>query len=97
MATATDLLRRDSFDSVADAYDRARPRYPERLVDDLVALANIGEGARVLEIGPGTGQLSMPLVERGALLAAVERGPNLAEVGRLLTRAVLYRCRWRKS
>ena len=82
MATAPDLLRRDSFDSVADAFDRARPRYPERLVDDLVTLANIGEGARVLEIGPGTGQLGVPLAERGALLVAVERGPNLADVAR---------------
>jgi len=82
MATAPDLLRRDSFDSVADAYDQGRPSYPERLVDGLVALANIGEGSRVLEIGPGTGQLSVPLAERGALLVAVERGPNLAEVAR---------------
>src|SRR4030095_10389961 len=77
MATAPDLLRRDSFDSVADAYDRARPTYPERLVDDLVALANIGEGSRVLEIGPGTGQLSVPLAMRGASLVAVGRGSHL--------------------
>ena len=77
-----DPLRRDSFDSVADAYDRARPGYPERLVDDLIALADIGEGSRVLEIGPGTGQLSVPLAMRGASLVALERGPNLAEVVR---------------
>lgn len=82
MASDPDLSRRDSFDSVAEAYDRARPSYPERLVDDLIALADIGEGSQVLEIGPGTGQLSVPLAERGASLVAVERGPNLADVVR---------------
>jgi SAM-dependent methyltransferase len=71
-----------SFDAVAEAYDRARPSYPERLVDDLVSLADIGEGSRVLEIGPGTGQLSVRLAGRGVSLVAVERGPNLAEVAR---------------
>jgi ubiquinone/menaquinone biosynthesis C-methylase UbiE len=82
MTIDADRLRRDSFDSIAEVYDRARPSYPERLVDDLIALAGIGEGSRVLEIGPGTGQLSVPMAERGASLVAVERGPNLAEVAR---------------
>ncbi|MBK8233722.1 MAG: class I SAM-dependent methyltransferase [Candidatus Eisenbacteria bacterium] len=82
MAIDGDRFRRDSFDSVANAYDRARPSYPERLVDDLVAFGNIREGSEVLEIGPGAGQLSVRLAERGARLVALERGPNLAEVAR---------------
>lgn len=82
MVTGADRSRRDSFDSVADAYDRARPSYPERLVDDLVTLGNIREGSEVSEIGPGTGQLSIRLAEHGARLVAVERGPKLAEVTR---------------
>lgn len=82
MASDPDLSRRDSFDSVAEAYDRARPNYPQQLVDDLIALADIGKGSRVLEIGPGTGQLSVPLAERAASLVVVELGPNLAAVVR---------------
>jgi SAM-dependent methyltransferase len=82
MTRSSDPVRRDSFDAVAEAYDRARPSYPERLVDELVALADIDEGSRVLEIGPGTGQLSVPLAMRGAFLVTVERGPRLAEIAR---------------
>ena len=82
MATDLDLLPGDSFDSVSEEYDRARPSYPERLVDDLVALADIREGSKVLEIGPGTGQLTVRLAEHGAWLVSVERGPNLADVAR---------------
>jgi SAM-dependent methyltransferase len=77
-----DRLRRDSFDSVAEEYDRARPGYPPQLLDDLVALADIRSGAKVLEIGPGTGQVSVALAARGARLVAVERGPNLAAATR---------------
>ena len=76
------IPRREIFDSVADAYDRARPSYPEQLVLDLVAIGNICEKSEVLEIGPGTGQLSVPLAEHGAKLVAVERGANLAEIAR---------------
>jgi len=50
---------RETFDTVAALYDRARPRYPSALFDDLADLAGIGSGARVLEIGPGTGQATL--------------------------------------
>jgi SAM-dependent methyltransferase len=74
----SDHDRRASFDGAAEAYDRGRPGYPEGLVAALTSLAGIGRGSRVLEIGPGTGQLSVALAERGASLLAVELGPNLA-------------------
>jgi SAM-dependent methyltransferase len=71
--------RRKSFDSAADLYDR-RPAYPRQLVEEVMLLARIEKGTRVLEIGPGTGQLSVALAQRGASLLAVELGSNLAEV-----------------
>jgi SAM-dependent methyltransferase len=73
---------RATFDSVAELYDRARPRYPAALFDDLARLAGVGPGCRVLEIGPGTGQLTVPLAERGCEIVAVELGPRLAAVAR---------------
>jgi SAM-dependent methyltransferase len=77
--------RRESFDEVAELYDRARPRYPAPLIEDLVAMAGLQPGSRVLEIGCGTGQLTVPLAERGAVVLAVELGPRLAEVARRRT------------
>jgi SAM-dependent methyltransferase len=74
--------RRWTFDEAAELYDRARPRYPSALFDDLADLAGIGPGARVLEIGPGTGQATVPLAERGCRVVAVELGADLAAVAR---------------
>ena len=36
----------------------------------------------MLEIGPGTGQATVPMVERGFNVTAIELGPNLAAVAR---------------
>jgi SAM-dependent methyltransferase len=74
--------RRDSFDAAADNYDRYRLAYPSEVVEDVVTSAGITVGTRVLEIAPGTGQLSVPLAERGAELVAVELGPALAAIAR---------------
>ncbi len=70
------------FDTVAELYDRARPTYPAALFGDIVTLSGIPEGGRVLEIGPGTGQATLPMAERGYRITAVELGANLAAVTR---------------
>ena len=74
-------LRR-SFDSVADLYQTARPSYPPELFDDLVALAGLERGARLLEIGCGTGQATRALLDRGFSIVCVELGARLAERAR---------------
>ena len=77
-----DRALRTTFDEVAELYDRARPAYPGELFDDLVDVARLGEGARVLELGSGTGIATLPLAERGFELVCVELGAHLAAVAR---------------
>jgi cyclopropane fatty-acyl-phospholipid synthase-like methyltransferase len=69
---------RATFDEAAQLYDRARPGYPPELCEDFVQVAGIGTGSRVLEIGAGTGQVTVPLAERGCQIVAVELGANMA-------------------
>lgn len=76
---------RESFNTVAGLYDRYRRGYPREIVDQMMADARIGTGSRVLEIGPGTGQLTVPVLERGAAVTAVELGEALAAVVRKKT------------
>jgi SAM-dependent methyltransferase len=72
-----DVKPGDTFDAVAELYDRARPSYPDELVDDLIAAL---PGRRVLEIGCGTGKLTRALVARGIDVRCVEPGANLAAI-----------------
>ncbi|GHK05108.1 methyltransferase type 11 [Streptomyces sp. Y2F8-2] len=71
-----------TFDEDAELYDRARPGYPPELYDDLAELAGARPGSRVLEVGCGTGQATVPLAERGCRITAVEAGPHMAAVAR---------------
>lgn len=75
-------MLRGIFDGDAALYDRVRPRYPAELVEELTRQARLGSGSRVLEIAPGTGQLTVPLARTGSDLTAVELGPALAAVAR---------------
>ncbi len=81
MQNKNDWLR-TSFDDVAVLYDQARPGYPEQLFEDVVALSEMPEGGRMLEIGCGTGQATLPLAERGFEVVCVELGARLAAAAR---------------
>lgn len=66
-----------TFDRVADGYE-ARPGYPTAVFETLSGRCGLGPGASVLEIGPGTGQATLPMLDRGAAVTAVEPGASLA-------------------
>jgi SAM-dependent methyltransferase len=74
-------LRR-TFGEVPELYDRARPVYPPALLDDLVESTGLPMGGRILEIGPGTGQATLPLAQRDFEITAIELSEGLAAVAR---------------
>ncbi len=70
------------FDQAAEAYDKARPTYPEALVDHALERGGLTTGSRVVEVGCGTGKLTELLADRGLRVDAVDPGPNMIEVAR---------------
>lgn len=67
-----------TFNRAADLYQEARPDYPERLFDRLVAVTGLQSGDRILEVGAGSGKATLPLARRGMRVTALEPGPALA-------------------
>lgn len=74
--------RRTTFARTAERYAASRPTYPAALFDRLAGYGGLTPGARVLEVGPGTGQATRSLAERGWTVTAVELSPELAAVAR---------------
>jgi SAM-dependent methyltransferase len=76
------IARRLSFGEVAELYDRHRPSYPWALVDDLIHLAGVGDGARVVEVGAGTGKATALFAARGLRVVAIEPSSPMAALAR---------------
>ena len=70
---------RKVFDTIPEQFDKYRPRYSAELFADLISYAGIGPGKTVLEIGPGTGQATDPILNTGCDYLAIELGEHLTE------------------
>jgi SAM-dependent methyltransferase len=73
-----DRSRRITFEEVAELYDKVRPSYPEELVEDALALSGIPADGRILEIGCGPGNATLPFAKRGYRIVGIELGERLA-------------------
>lgn len=71
---------RKVFDTIPEQFDKYRPRYSAKLFADLIAYANIEPSKAVLELGPGTGQATEPILETGCDYNAIELGEHLFEM-----------------
>jgi SAM-dependent methyltransferase len=69
----------ESFGSDPERYDRTRPRYPQALVERVVAAS---PGADMLDVGIGTGVSARPFESAGCRVLGVEVDARMAEYAR---------------
>src|SRR2546423_15615675 len=73
--------RARSFESVAAEYERHRPEYPQEALRWAAEQLGLAPGARVLDVGAGTGKLTRGLVALGFEVVAGEpRGAEPAQL-----------------
>ena len=77
-----DRSQRILFDDAAATYASARPGYPEALIDDAIRLAGVPPRGRILEVGCGPGNATIPLAKRGFEIVGIELGEDLAALAR---------------
>jgi SAM-dependent methyltransferase len=65
------------FTGRADDYARARPTYPDTLVDLLEAEVDLSPGAVLADVGSGTGLSAEPFLRRGYIVFCVEPNPEM--------------------
>lgn len=65
-----------SFGEQAAAYERGRPSYPPESINWLLPAGSVD----VLDLGAGTGKLTVRLAERGLAVTAVDPIPEMLEV-----------------
>lgn len=73
------VLLKNTFNDVVDVYDKARPTYPQELLDDVLDFSNMEFFESGLEVGAGTGQATDLFLNRIKKLDIVEVGDKQVE------------------
>lgn len=81
LPAVAERTRATVFGEVADLYDRARPAYPQALVDDVLGAAPASP-PRILEVGSGTGKATVLFAPSAAAVVCVEIDEAMANVAR---------------
>jgi ubiquinone/menaquinone biosynthesis C-methylase UbiE len=68
------------YTALAETYSE-RPTYADTAIDALVQAAALAAGDPVLDLGAGTGHLTLKLVERGLDVTAIEPNQRMREIG----------------
>lgn len=69
----------ESFGADAERYNRARPSYPQDLIDRIIATS---PGRAVLDVGCGTGIAARLFLAKGCTVLGVDPDPQMADVAR---------------
>lgn len=69
------------FNRMADYYDTYRPGYPAEIVDAILRRAGLSAGARLLEIGSGSGKATAQFADYGFEMLCVDPGEDLVRKG----------------
>jgi SAM-dependent methyltransferase len=72
----------DTYDAVAPTYDDVRPGYPNAVYEAIAKYGSLPTEPRVLEVGVGTGQATLGMVQAGWRVFGVEPGGELATIAR---------------
>lgn len=71
-----------TFDTVASTYEKFRPGYTGELYQKIFDYIPISESSKVIEVGIGGGQATLPILQTGCELTAVEYGPQFSDLCR---------------
>ena len=67
------------FDENVILYDKFRPTYGTKIFEDILSYSRITKSSKILEIGCGTGNATLPMIQTRAEVTAVEIGENLSK------------------
>lgn len=71
-----------TFDTVAASYDKMRPGYVDEMYKCILEYHPIDASCNVAEVGIGAGQATLPILQTGCKLVAVEPGEHFSELCR---------------
>lgn len=71
---------RTGWDRIAPGFDRHDTPHNMKLGEQALDLMEVGKGSHFLDVGAGTGALTLPAARRGARVTAIDIAPRMIEL-----------------
>ena len=68
--------RRTWYSPAAEAYNKARPHYPQALIHQVVAITHLSSSSKILEVGCGPATATISFAQIDASIVCLEPNPN---------------------
>ncbi|MBE9034205.1 class I SAM-dependent methyltransferase [aff. Roholtiella sp. LEGE 12411] len=72
--------RKNWYSPAAEAYNKARPRYPEDLIHQVVEIAQLSTDSKILEVGCGPATATVAFAQLGCSMVCLEPNPNFFQL-----------------
>lgn len=70
------------YSPAAEAYNKARPKYPDSLIQQVVNIAQLSSSSRILEVGCGPATATVAFAPLGCSMLCVEPNPDFYQLAR---------------
>ncbi|MBD2495964.1 bifunctional 2-polyprenyl-6-hydroxyphenol methylase/3-demethylubiquinol 3-O-methyltransferase UbiG [Nostoc sp. FACHB-280] len=75
-------VRKNWYSPAAEAYNKARPRYPKNFIEQVIQLSQLSPGSRILEVGCGPGTATISFAQLGYSMLCLEPNPDFCELAK---------------
>lgn len=76
----TKISQRETFGRVSGLYEKSRVSYPQQLIEDIIAFSKITKNGKILDIGCGTGQLTLIFAQKGFTITGLDISRNMVNL-----------------
>ncbi|BBD57706.1 type 12 methyltransferase [Nostoc sp. HK-01] len=75
-------IRKNWYSPAAEAYNKARPRYPQNFIEQVIKAAQLSPDAKILEVGCGPGTATTSFAQLGYSMLCLEPNPDFFELAK---------------
>ncbi len=69
-------VRKNWYSPAAEAYNKVRPRYPQKFIEQVVEIAQLSTNSKILELGCGPGTATTSFAQLGYSMICLEPNPD---------------------
>ena len=75
-------IKKKSFGLVSQEYDRVRPDYPQKAIEDILKMSKIKKDGKIIDLGCGSGIATLPFAKKGYEITALDLSRPLLEIAK---------------